>query len=212
MCNEDGTICGPSQRRDLHHAALRAELAGGGHRFKTRSDTKSWCTATAGVLRGLRSACRPIRLCLCINDKRSSTTLGLARDSHGKSSRSLVERGQGHSVATRNEIAVRPSVRCAPQVNRAGVVAKVLVTRLRLGAREHDVRGCVAPCRRLLHRVRSRRQCAASLHSAMGCRYPASEPLDLDEANRAAGRAAQRTIDMQLMSDVPLGGAAFRGA
>src|SRR5258708_9831642 len=41
MCNEDGTIWTVFNGEIYNHASLRAELEAQGHRFKTRSDTRS---------------------------------------------------------------------------------------------------------------------------------------------------------------------------
>lgn len=201
MCNEDRTVWTVFNGEIYNFTELRAELETLGHRFKTRSDTEvlvhgyeQW-----GV-RGLAERLQGIfAFALYDGPKR---TLSLVRDPMGVKPLYWWSDGNALLFASEMKSLLRHPALRDRKVNRAGV-AQVLVTRY------------VSRPATMFERV-SRLPEGCFLAVAVNGRVPAEpqrywdvrflpEPFDLQEATEQLDAMLKRTVDMQLMSDVPLG-------
>ena len=201
MCNEDGTIWTVFNGEIYNYRALRVELESEGHRFKTRSDTEvlvhgyeEW-----GV-RGLAQRLQGI-FAFAVYDT-VERTLSLARDPMGV--KPLYWWSDGVALLFASEMKAllcHPALR-GRKVNRAGV-AQVLVTRY--VSRPHTMfegvsrvpEGCY-----VVFDVNGPAPVGPGRYWDVRFR---SEPLDLEEATEQLDALLKSTVDMQLMSDVPLG-------
>lgn len=201
MCNEDGTVWTVFNGEIYNHLVLRSELQARGHRFKTRSDTEVLVHGyEQWGLRGLAERLQGIFAFAIYDAARRS--LSLARDQMGV--KPLYWWSDGHALLFASEVkalVLHPALRDR-KVNRAGV-AQVLVTRyvsrpstlfegvssLPEGCCMHfDVHGAVAP------------QPQRYWDARFAC-----EPVTLEHATDQLDALLRRTVDAQLMSDVPLG-------
>jgi asparagine synthase (glutamine-hydrolysing) len=201
MCNEDGSVWTVFNGEIYNHLALRAELEARGHRFKTRSDTEVLVHGyELWGLRGLAERLQGIFAFAIYDAARRS--LSLARDQMGV--KPLYWWSDGHALLFASEVkalVLHPALRDR-KVNRAGV-AQVLVTRYvsrpatmfegvsRLPegcCMQVSVRGAVPPRPQRYWDVRF-----------------APEPATLEQATDQLDALFRRTVEMQLMSDVPLG-------
>ena len=201
MCNEDGTIWTVFNGEIYNHAVLRTELEAQGHRFKTRSDTEVLVHGyEQWGLRGLAERLQGI-FAFAVYDA-VERTLSLARDPMGV--KPLYWWSDGNSLLFASEmksLLAHPALRDR-KVNRAGV-AQVLVTRY------------VARPATLFEGVsRLPEGCCMAVDvngsiPAAPLRYwdvrHRSEQISLEEATEQLDVLLKRTVDMQLMSDVPLG-------
>jgi asparagine synthase (glutamine-hydrolysing) len=201
MCNGDGTVWTVFNGEIYNHRALRAELEARGHRFRTRSDTevlvhgyRQW------GLRGLVGRLQGI-FAFAVYDT-VERTLSLARDPMGV--KPLYWWSDGRCLLFASEIKSllrHPALR-GRKVNRAGV-AQVLVTRyvsrpatMFEGVSRLPEGCCMAVC---VHGT-----VPAEPERYWDVHYRA-EPIALDEATERLDALLKRTVEMQLMSDVPLG-------
>ena len=201
MCNEDASVWTVFNGEIYNYLALRAELEAQGHRFKTRSDTEvlvhgqeQW--GTQGLARRLQGI-----FAFAIYDV-VKRRLSLVRDPMGV--KPLYWWSDGCALLFASEI---KSLLCHPalrerKVNKAGI-AQVLVTRY------------VSRPATMFEGV-SRLPEGCCIEFAVGDAQPASpqrywdlrfrpEPIGLHEATEQLDALLRRTVDMQLMSDVPLG-------
>ncbi|MGH8737391.1 MAG: asparagine synthase (glutamine-hydrolyzing) [Burkholderiales bacterium] len=201
MCNEDATVWTVFNGEIYNHLALRTELEACGHRFRTRSDTEVLVHGyEQWGLRGLAGRLQGI-FAFAVYDV-ARRTLSLARDPMGV--KPLYWFCDGGALVFASEVKSllhHPMLR-RRKVNRAGV-AQVLVTRYvsrpatmfegvwRLPEGcfiEFGVNGASPAQPRRYWDVPQR---------------PAQ--IGLDEAVEQLDALLKRTVDMQLMSDVPLG-------
>jgi len=200
MCNEDGTIWTVFNGEIYNHRALRAELEQDGHVFRTRSDTEVLLHGyEQWGLRGLAERLRGI-FAFAVYDG-VCRTLSLARDPMGVKPLYWWSDGDALLFASEMKSLLRHPALQKRRVNRAGV-AQVLVTRYvsRPSTMFEDVsrlpEGCCMEVE-VNGRVPTPRRYWDVRHRV--------EPLDLEEAARQLEGLLRRTVDMQLMSDVPLG-------
>jgi asparagine synthase (glutamine-hydrolysing) len=201
MANEDGTVWTVLNGEIYNHLALRAELEGLGHRFRSRSDTEvlvhgyeQWgLHALAQRLQGI--------FAFAIYDA-PRRTLALARDPLGVKPLCWWSDGDALLFASEIKALLRHPALRQRRVNRAGI-AQVLVTRYvsrpatlfegvwRLPegcCMEIDVRRAVPPEPRRYWDVQFR-----------------PEAFTLKEGLAQLDTLLTHTVDQQLMSDVPLG-------
>jgi len=201
MCNEDGTIWTVFNGEIYNHAALRAELAARGHRFKTRSDTEVLVHGyEQWGLRGLAERLQGL-FAFAVYDT-VKHTLGLARDPMGVKPLYWWSDGKTLLFASEMKSLLRHPALRDRRVNRAGV-AQVLVTRYvsRPSTMFEGVSRLPEGCC-IAFEVEGNAPVAPQRYWDVRYRV---EPLDLDEATEQLDVLLKRTIDMQLMSDVPLG-------
>ena len=201
MCNEDGTVWTVFNGEIYNHRALRAELESLGHRFKSRSDTEvlvhgyeQWgLSGLAGRLQGI--------FAFAVYDT-TRRTLSLARDPMGVKPLYWWSDGNALLFASEMKALLRHPALRDRKVNRAGV-AQVLVTRY------------VSRPATMFDGV-SRLPEGCCMQFEVGGESPAQplrywdaqfrpEAIGLDDAAGQLDAALKRTVDMQLMSDVPLG-------
>ena len=201
MCNEDGTIWTVFNGEIYNYLALRNELEARGHRFKTRSDTEvlvhgyeQW-----GV-RGLAERLQGI-FAFALYDV-LKRTLSLARDPMGVKPLYWWSDGNALLFASEMKSLLRHPALRDRKVNRAGV-AQVLVTRY-----------VSRPATMFEGVSRLPEGCCMELTVHGG--FPVEplrywdvryhlEQVSLEEATEQLDALLKRTVDMQLMSDVPLG-------
>ena len=201
MCNEDGTIWTVFNGEIYNHLALRSELEARGHRFKTRSDTevlvhgyRQW------GLRGLAERLQGIFAFALYDVLRR--TLSLARDPLGVKPLYWWSDGNALLFASEMKSLLRHPAMRDRKVNRAGV-AQVLVTRY-----------VSRPATMFEGVMRLPEGCCMEL--AVRGEFPVQplrywdvryrpEPVGLGEATEQLDALLKRTVEMQLMSDVPLG-------
>jgi asparagine synthase (glutamine-hydrolysing) len=201
MCNEDGTIWTVFNGEIYNHVLLRAELEASGHRFKTRSDTEVLVHGyEQWGLRGLAERLQGIFAFALYDVVRCR--LSLVRDPMGV--KPLYWWSDGNAVLFASEMKSllrHPALR-ERKVNRAGV-AQVLVTRYvsRPDTMFEGVSRLPEGC------------CTEfTVHGGLpvgpkrywDVRYQ-SEPVGLEEATEQLNALLKQTVEMQLMSDVPLG-------
>ena len=201
MCNEDGTIWTVFNGEIYNYLALRNELQARGHRFKSRSDTEvlvhgyeEW-----GV-RGLAERLQGI-FAFALYDV-LKRTLSLARDPMGVKPLYWWSDGNALLFASEMKSLLRHPALRSRKVNRAGI-AQVLVTRY------------VSRPATLFEGV-SRLPEGCCMELTVHDEFPAvpvrywdvryrPEQVSLEEATEQLDALLKRTVEMQLMSDVPLG-------
>jgi asparagine synthase (glutamine-hydrolysing) len=201
MCNEGGTLWTVFNGEIYNHLELRAELAAAGHAFKSRSDTEvllhgyeQW--GLGGLARRLQGI-----FAFALYDARARR-LALARDPMGVKPLYWWSDGAALVFASEMKALLRHPALRERKVNRAGV-AQVLVTRY------------VSRPATLIEGVQRLPE-GCCLNVAVGApalprpqRYwdvrCAPEAIDATEATRQLDALLKRTVEMQLMSDVPLG-------
>ena len=201
MCNEDATVWTVFNGEIYNYRDLRAELEAHGHRFKTRSDTEvlvhgyeEW-----GV-RGLAERLQGI-FAFAVYDV-ARRRLSLVRDPMGV--KPLYWWSDGKALLFASEmksLLAHPALRNR-KVNRAGV-AQVLVTRYvsRPATMFEGVSRLPEGCF-LEFGVHGELPAAAQRYWDVSFQ---AESFGMDEAAEQLDELLKRTVDMQLMSDVPLG-------
>ena len=201
MCNEDGKVWTVFNGEIYNHLALRAELQACGHRFKTRSDTEVLVHGyEQWGLRGLAQRLQGI-FAFAIYDV-NRRALSLARDPMGVKPLYWWSDGNALLFASEMKSLLRHPALRSRKVNRAGV-AQVVVTRY------------VSRPATMFEGV-SRLPEGCCMEFAIDGRLPAEplrywdvryqpERIGLEEATQRLDALLKRTVDMQLMSDVPLG-------
>ena len=201
MCNEDGTVWTVFNGEIYNHLLLKSELEACGHRFKTRSDTEvlvhgyeQW--GLAGLARRLQGI---FAFALYDVVKR---TVSLVRDPMGVKPLYWWSDGNALLFASEMKSLLRHPALRNRKVNRAAV-AQVLVTRY------------VSRPDTMFEGVSRLPEACCMEFSVHG--GPPMKPLrywdvsfrpesvGLQEATEQLDVLLKRTIDMQLMSDVPLG-------
>ncbi len=201
MCNENATVWTVFNGEIYNHLALRCELETNGHRFKTQSDTEVLLHGyEQWGARGLAVRLQGI-FAFAIYDV-AARVLTLVRDPMGV--KPLYWWSDGNALLFASEV---KSLLCHPalrqrKVNRAGV-AQVLVTRYvsrpatmfegvwrvpEGSFLQFDLRGGEMPTPQRYWDVRFR-----------------NTHIGIDEAVDRLDALLKHTVDMQLMSDVPLG-------
>jgi asparagine synthase (glutamine-hydrolysing) len=201
MCNEDGTIWTVFNGEIYNHLSLRTELEAQDHRFKTRSDTEVLVHGyEQWGLRGLAERLQGI-FAFAIYDA-VERTLSLVRDPMGVKPLYWWSDGNALLFASEMKSLLRHPALRDRKVNRAGV-AQVLVTRY------------VSRPNTMFDGV-SRLPEGCCMAVAVNDSVPAaplrywdvrhrSEQVSLEEATEQLDALLKCTVDMQLMSDVPLG-------
>jgi len=201
MCNEDGTVWTVFNGEIYNYRALRTELEAHGHRFKTRSDTEVLIHGyEEWGLRGLAERLQGI-FAFAIYDV-VRRRLSLVRDPMGV--KPLYWWSDGDALLFASEmksLLAHPALRNR-KVNRAGV-AQVLVTRYvsRPATMFEGVSRLPEGCF-LEFGVHGGLPAAAQRYWDVSFR---ADVLGIDEAVEQLDGLLKRTVDMQLMSDVPLG-------
>ena len=201
MCNEDGTVWTVFNGEIYNYLALRNELEARGHRFKSRSDTEvlvhgyeEW-----GV-RGLAERLQGI-FAFALYDV-LKRTLSLARDPMGVKPLYWWSDGNALLFASEMKSLLRHPALRSRKVNRAGI-AQVLVTRY------------VSRPATLFEGV-SRLPEGCCMELTVHGEFPVApvrywdvryrpEQVSLEEATEQLDALLKRTVEMQLMADVPLG-------
>ncbi len=201
MANEDGTVWTVFNGEIYNFVALRAELTLRGHTFRTKSDTEvllhgyeEWgLTELAQRLQGI--------FAFAIYDT-VRRTLALARDPMGVKPLYWWSDGKTLLFASEMKALLRHPALARREVNRAGV-AQVLVTRY------------VSRPATIFEGIYRLPEGCCMEFAVEGTGWPqtvrywdvrfAAQPIDLEAATLELERLLKRTIDMQLMSDVPLG-------
>ena len=201
MSNEDGTIWTVFNGEIYNHVMLRAELEALGHRFKTRSDTEVLVHGyEQWGLRGLAERLQGI-FAFAVYDA-VERTLSLARDPMGVKPFYWWSDGKALLFASEMKaLLCHPALRNR-KVNRAGF-AQVLVTRyvsrpstMFDGVSRLPEGSCMAVD------VNGRMPVAPRRYWDVRFR---PEQVGIEEATEQLDALLRRTVDMQLMSDVPLG-------
>jgi asparagine synthase (glutamine-hydrolysing) len=201
MANEDRTIWTVFNGEIYNFVALRDELTASGHRFSTRSDTEVLLHGyEQWGLHGLAQRLQGI-FAFAIYDSRKRT-LSLARDPMGVKPLYWWSDGNVVLFASEMKALLRHPALAKRRVNRAGI-AQVLVTRYvsRPDTMFEGVYRLPEGC------------CMAFAVNGRAAPDPTRywdvrfrpRPIDLDTATDELAALLKRTIDMQLMSDVPLG-------
>jgi len=201
MCNEDGTVWTVFNGEIYNHVALRAELEARGHRFKTRCDTEVLVHGyEQWGLQGLAKRLQGI-FAFAIYDV-DTRALSLARDPMGVKPLYWWSDGNALVFASEMKALLRHPALRNRKVNRAGV-AQVLVTRYvsRPATMFEGVSRLPEGCFMELT-VGAGRQAEPRRYWDVR-HHP--EQIGLEEATRQLDVLLKRTVDMQLMSDVPLG-------
>lgn len=200
MCNEDGTLWTVFNGEIYNHLALRAELETAGHRFASQSDTEVLLHGyEQWGLQGLARRLQGI-FSFALYDARARR-LSLVRDPMGVKPLYWWSDGDALLFASEIKALLRHPLLRARKVNRAGV-AQVLVTRY------------VSRPATMFEGI-SRLPEGCCMEFAVGGGAPGplrywdlryrSEPIGLEEAGEQLDALLRRTVEMQLMSDVPLG-------
>jgi len=201
MCNEDGTIWTVFNGEIYNYVPLRTELEAQGHHFKTRSDTEVLVHGyEQWGLRGLAARLQGI-FAFAVYDT-VERTLSLARDPMGVKPLYWWSDGNALLFASEMKSLLRHPALRGRKVNRAGV-AQVLVTRYvsRPNTMFEGVSRLPEGC---CISVDVNGHVPAAPLRYWDVRYR-SEQVDLEEATEQLDALLKRTVDMQLMSDVPLG-------
>jgi asparagine synthase (glutamine-hydrolysing) len=201
MCNEDGTVWTVFNGEIYNYAVLRAELEAQGHRFKTRSDTE---VLVHGYEQwGLRRLAERLQgiFAFAVYDG-VERTLSLARDPLGVKPLYWWSDGNALLFASEMKSLLRHPALRTRKVNRGGV-AQVLVTRYvsRPNTMFDGVSRLPEGC---CMAVEVSGRVPASPLRYWDVRYR-SEQIGLDEATEQLDVLLKRTVDMQSISDVPLG-------
>jgi asparagine synthase (glutamine-hydrolysing) len=201
MSNEDGSVWTVFNGEIYNYIALRAELEAQGHCFRTRSDTEVLVHGyEQWGLRGLASRLQGI-FAFAVYDS-IERTLSLARDPMGVKPLYWWSDGSALLFASEMKSLLRHPALRDRRVNRAGV-AQVLVTRY------------VSRPETMFERVSRLPEGCCMEFGVGGGRTPAPlrywdvryqpEQVGLEEATEQLDSLLKRTVEMQLMSDVPLG-------
>jgi asparagine synthase (glutamine-hydrolysing) len=202
MCNEDATVWTVFNGEIYNHLALRAELEACGHRFRTRSDTEVLVHGyEQWGLCGLAQRLQGIFAFALYDAVRQSVSL--VRDPMGVKPLYWWSDGNALVFASEMKSLLRHPALRGRKVNRAGV-AQVLVTRY--VSRPHTMFEGVS-------RLPEASCMKFSLHGAVPVQaqrywdvsFRPEPAIGLQEATEQLDVLLKRTIDMQLMSDVPLG-------
>ena len=201
MRNEDGTIWTVFNGEIYNHGVLRTELERRGHRFKTRSDTEVLVHGyEEWGLRGLAERLQGI-FAFAVYDT-VERTLSLARDPMGVKPLYWWSDGNALLFASEMKSLLRHPALRDRKVNRAGV-AQVLVTRY--VSRPNTMFEGVS---RLPEGCCMAVDVSGSVPAAPLRYWDAHyrpEQVGLEEAAEELDVLLKRTVNMQLMSDVPLG-------
>jgi asparagine synthase (glutamine-hydrolysing) len=201
MCNEDGTVWTVFNGEIYNFVELRAELESRGHRFRTRSDTEVLVHGyEQWGLQGLAERLQGI-FAFALYDV-AKRALSLARDPLGVKPLYWWSDGNALLFASEMKSLLRHPALRGRKVNRAGI-AQVLVTRY------------VSRPATLFEGV-SRLPEGCCMELTVNGGLPAeplrywdvryrSEQISLEEATEQLDALLKRTVEMQLMSDVPLG-------
>jgi asparagine synthase (glutamine-hydrolysing) len=201
MCNEDGTVWTVFNGEIYNHCALRAELEARGHRFRTRSDTEVLVHGyEQWGLRGLVERLQGLFAFAVYNTV--ERTLSLARDPMGVKPLYWWSDGKALLFASEMKSLLRHPALSGRKVNRAGV-AQVLVTRYvsRPSTMFEGVSRLPEGC---CMAVGVNGGVPAKPERYWDVHYRAGQ-VGLEEATEQLDALLKRTVDMQLMSDVPLG-------
>ncbi|HEU0306964.1 MAG TPA: asparagine synthase (glutamine-hydrolyzing) [Lysobacter sp.] len=201
MCNEDGTVWTVFNGEIYNHLALRAQLEACGHRFKSRSDTEVLVHGyEQWGLQGLAERLQGI-FAFAVYDA-ASHTLSLARDPVGVKPLYWWSDGDALLFASEMKSLLRHPALRNRRINRAGV-AQFLVTRYvsRPATLFEGVSRLPEGC---CMQFTVQRALAAQPSRYWDVRFQ-SEPIGLQEATGQLDVLLKRTVEMQLMSDVPLG-------
>ncbi|MGB5080357.1 MAG: asparagine synthase (glutamine-hydrolyzing) [Burkholderiales bacterium] len=201
MCNEDRTIWTVFNGEIYNHHALRAELEACGHRFKSRSDTEVLVHGyEQWGIRGLAERLQGI-FAFAVYDA-VERTLSLVRDPMGVKPLYWWSDGNALLFASEMKVLLRHPALRNRKVNRAGV-AQVLVTRYvsRPNTMFEGVSRLPEGCCMAID-VNGRMPPAPQRY--WDVRYRSGQ-LGLEEATGQLDAMLRRTVDLQLMSDVPLG-------
>src|SRR5260221_8525915 len=201
MASADGTVWTVFNGEIYNHLALRAELEALGYRFRTRSDTE---VLVHGYQEwGLHKLAQRLQgiFAFAIYDA-PRRTLALARDPLGV--KPLYWWCDGDALLFASEIKAllrHPALRHR-RVNRAGV-AQVLVTRYvsRPATMFEGVSRLPEGCSM---EIDARRRVAPAPQRYWDLQFR-PEPLALEDPGSQLDRLLKRTVEQQLMSDVPLG-------
>ena len=201
MCNEEGTIWTAFNGEIYNHLVLRAELEAHGHLFKSRSDTEvlvhgyeQW--GLPGLARRLQGI-----FAFALYDARTRT-LSLARDPMGVKPLYWWSDGAALLFASEIKSLLRHPCLRNRKVNRAGV-AQVLVTRYvsRPATMFEGVSRLPEGC---CMQVGVRDAFPPRPLRYWDVRFQ-REAIGLEAATEQLDALLTRTVEMQLMSDVPLG-------
>jgi asparagine synthase (glutamine-hydrolysing) len=201
MCNEDGKVWTVFNGEIYNYLALRAELEACGHRFSTRSDTEVMVHGyEQWGLRGLAQRLQGIFAFALYDVARH--TLSLVRDPMGV--KPLYWWSDGNALLFASEIKslLRHPALLNRKVNRAGV-AQVLVTRY-VSRPDTMFEGISRLPEGCCMEFAVRGALPVEPQRYWDVRYQ-TEPVGLEEATEQLDVLLKRTVDMQLMSDVPLG-------
>ena len=201
MCNEDGTVWTVFNGEIYNHLALRAQLEACGHRFKTRSDTEVLVHGhEQWGLRGLAERLQGI-FAFAVYDA-ASNTLSLARDPMGVKPLYWWSDGDALLFASEMKSLLRHPALRDRRINRAGV-AQFLVTRYvsRPATLFEGVSRLPEGC---CMQFTVHRALPAQPSRYWDVRFQ-PEPIGLQDATGQLDALLKHTVEMQLMSDVPLG-------
>ena len=201
MCNEDGTVWTVFNGEIYNYRSLRAELEARGHRFKTRSDTEVLVHGyEEWGLRRLTERLQGI-FAFAVYDA-VERTLSLARDPMGVKPLYWWSDGNALLFASETKSLLRHPALRSRRVNRAGV-AQVLVTRYvsRPNTMFDGVSRLPEGC---CMTVDVNGRVPAEPQRYWDVRYEARQ-VSLEDATEELDALLRSTVDMQLMSDVPLG-------
>jgi asparagine synthase (glutamine-hydrolysing) len=201
MCNEDQTVWTVFNGEIYNYRALRAELQAHGHRFRTHSDTE---VLVHGYEQwGVRGLARRLQgiFAFALYDT-ANRRLSLVRDPMGVKPLYWWSDGGSLLFASEMKSLLRHPALRNRKVNRAGV-AQVLVTRY------------VSRPDTLFEGLSRLPEGCLLEFSVNGESHPASQrywdvryrpaQIGLEEATEQLDVLLRQTVDMQLMSDVPLG-------
>src|SRR5216110_547042 len=201
MGNEDGTVWTVFNGEIYNFSELRAELETRGHRFKTRSDTEVLVHGyEQWGLQGLAERLQGI-FAFALYDV-LKRTLSLARDPMGVKPLYWWSDGNALLFASEMKSLLRHPALGDRKVNRAGV-AQVLVTRYvsRPATMFEGVSRLPEGC---CMEFAVQGGLTAEPLRYWDVRYQ-SEQIGLEEATEQLDVLLKQTVEMQLMSDVPLG-------
>jgi asparagine synthase (glutamine-hydrolysing) len=201
MCNEDGTVWTVFNGEIYNHLVLRTELEARGHRFKTRSDTEVLVHGyEQWGLRGLAERLQGLFAFAIYDTARRSVSL--ARDHMGVKPLYWWSDGNALLFASEMKAMLRHPALRNRKVNRAGV-AQVLVTRY-VSRPATMFEGISRLAEGSCIRFDVRSSLPARPLRFWDVRF-APEPVTLERATDQLDALLRRTVQAQLMADVPLG-------
>ena len=201
MCNEDGTVWTVFNGEIYNFIDLRTELESLGHHFKTRSDTEVLVHGyEQWGLRGLAEHLQGI-FTFAIYDV-VKRTVSLVRDPMGVKPLYWWSNGEVVLFASEMKSLLRHPALRERKVNRAGV-AQVLVTRYvsRPTTMFEGVSRLPEGC---FMQITVNTRVTLEPIRYWDARFK-HESISLEEATEQLDTILRRTVEMQLMSDVPLG-------